>query len=127
MADLAAIHADPLGLLVAFGVPATNTEWEFLFVICLLGVVEARARARRLALLAWPVDQDATAEAATAAFVEQGAKRRAHGLLAADDVLFDIAAVLSEAGVGPVSVSRLEFAFEPTSAVADILDARLDV
>ena len=29
-----------IGLLVAFGVPACNTEWEFLFVICLLGVVE---------------------------------------------------------------------------------------
>ncbi len=29
-----------VGLLVAFGVPACSTEWEFLFVICLLGVVE---------------------------------------------------------------------------------------
>ena len=29
-----------IGLLVAFGVPACSTQWEFLFVICLLGVVE---------------------------------------------------------------------------------------
>ena len=29
-----------IGLLVAFGVPACQTQWEFLFVICLLGVVE---------------------------------------------------------------------------------------
>jgi len=29
-----------IGLLVAFGVPACQTEWEFLFVICLLGIVE---------------------------------------------------------------------------------------
>ena len=29
-----------IGLLVAFGVPACQTEWQFLFVICLLGVVE---------------------------------------------------------------------------------------
>ena len=29
-----------IGLLVAFGVPACKTEWQFLFVICLLGVVE---------------------------------------------------------------------------------------
>jgi len=29
-----------IGLLVGFGVPACNTQWEFLFVICLLGVVE---------------------------------------------------------------------------------------
>ena len=31
-----------IGLLVAFGVPACSTEWEFLFVICLLGVVGGR-------------------------------------------------------------------------------------
>ena len=29
-----------IGLLVAFGVPACQTQWEFLFVICLLGIVE---------------------------------------------------------------------------------------
>jgi len=29
-----------VGLLVGFGVPACSTQWEFLFVICLLGVVE---------------------------------------------------------------------------------------
>ncbi len=29
-----------IGLLVAFGVPACQTEWQFLGVICLLGVVE---------------------------------------------------------------------------------------
>jgi MFS family permease len=29
-----------IGLLVAFGVPACQTQWQFLFVICLLGVVE---------------------------------------------------------------------------------------
>jgi MFS family permease len=29
-----------IGLLVGFGVPACHTQWEFLFVICLLGVVE---------------------------------------------------------------------------------------
>jgi len=29
-----------IGLLVGFGVPACSTQWQFLFVICLLGVVE---------------------------------------------------------------------------------------
>jgi MFS family permease len=29
-----------IGLLVAFGVPACQTQWQFLFVICLLGIVE---------------------------------------------------------------------------------------
>ncbi len=29
-----------IGILVAFGVPACSTEWQFAFVICLLGLVE---------------------------------------------------------------------------------------
>jgi MFS family permease len=29
-----------IGLLVAFGVPACTTQWQFAFVICLLGLVE---------------------------------------------------------------------------------------
>ena len=91
----------------------------------LLGVVEARARARRLSLLAWPPEQAARAEAATEAFVAGGASRRANGLLAQTSQLFDIAAALSAEGVGPVSVSRPEFAFEPQSPAADALAARL--
>jgi ATP phosphoribosyltransferase len=92
-----------------------------------LGAVEARARARRLALLAWPVEQARAAETATEAFLSRGASRRANGLLAEMDDLFDVAEALSGAGVGPVSVTRPEFAFEPRSAAADALAQRLNL
>jgi len=93
----------------------------------LLGVVEARARARRLSQLTWPPEQAALAEAATAVFVGQGATRRAHGLLAPSEQLFDIAAALSAQRVGPISVTRAEFAFEPDSPACDALAARLNL
>jgi len=90
-----------------------------------LGAVEARARARRLALLAWPVEQGEIAERATEGFLARGASRRANGLLAETEDLFDIATALSAAGVGPVSVTRPEFAFEPVSPAAEALARRL--
>jgi ATP phosphoribosyltransferase len=91
----------------------------------LLSVVEARARARRLSQLSWPVEQNAAAEAATARFLAQGASPAPHGLLADGAILFDVAQALADAGVGPVSVTRPEFAFEPGSAAAEALAARL--
>jgi ATP phosphoribosyltransferase len=91
----------------------------------LLGVVEARARALKLSLLAWPLEQSSAAEAATESFVARGASRRAHGLLADSADLFDIAAALAAAEVGPVSVTRPEFAFEPVSEAAETLATRL--
>ena len=110
---------------LAAGLTASWTGDHVASVRRLLGVVEARARARRLSLLAWPPEQSAAAEAATEAFVAKGASRRANGLLAETGVLFDIAAALSAKGVGPVSVTRPEFAFEPQSPAADALAARL--
>ena len=110
---------------LAAGLTATWTSAQLATVRRLLGVVEARARALKLSLLAWPVEQAAKAEAITEPFVAQGASRRANGLLAASDTLFDIAGALSAAGVGPVSVSRPEFAFEPTSVAADNLSVRI--
>jgi ATP phosphoribosyltransferase len=91
----------------------------------LLGAVEARARAVNLALLAWPVEQNAAAETATEPFCRRGASRRANGLLADMGEVFDIAAALATSGVGPVSVTRPEFAFEPYSEAADALERRL--
>ena len=90
-----------------------------------LGAVEARARARRLALLAWPAEQAKAADKATETFLARGASRRANGLLAEAVDLFDVAAALAAAGVGPVSVTRPEFAFEPNSEGADALASRL--
>jgi len=91
----------------------------------LLGVVEARDRARGLSLLSWPVDQAGAADAATEAFVVKGASRRANGLLANATEMIDIATALSAAKVGPVSVSHPDFAFEPASPVVDDLARRL--
>ena len=90
-----------------------------------LSVVEARARAKELAALRWPAEQDAAATAAVAPFLERGAVRGAEGLLAPLGALFDAAAALSAAGVGPVSVSRLDYVFEPTVPAVDALAARL--
>jgi ATP phosphoribosyltransferase len=91
----------------------------------LMGAVEARARAQKLAMLTWPADQDARAETATEPFLDRGATRRASGLLAENRDLLDVAAALAQARVGPVSVTRPEFAFEPDSPAVQGLAARL--
>jgi ATP phosphoribosyltransferase len=112
---------------LAAGLTASWTAGQMQTVRRMLGVIEARARARRLALLAWPVEQAAQAEKATEPFLAKGASRRANGLLAENGDLFDVAAALSAAGVGPVSVTRPDFAFEPTSPIADALALRLNL
>jgi ATP phosphoribosyltransferase len=91
----------------------------------LLSVVEARARARSLAGLTWPAAQAKAAQVATEPFLARGASRRESGLLAPAGDLVDIAAALAEAKVGPVSVDRPEFAFEPASIAAESLADRL--
>jgi ATP phosphoribosyltransferase len=101
------------------------TAEQFAAVRRLLGVVEARTRAKSLSLLAWPVEQAKAAEAATQGFLARGASRRANGLLAKRSDLIDVATALTAAGVGPVSVSHPDFAFEPESAVAAALAKRL--
>jgi ATP phosphoribosyltransferase len=110
---------------LAAGLTANWRDEHIRTVRRFLGAVEARARARRLALLAWPVEQAEAAETATKGFVARGASRRANGLLAEMDDLFDAAGALASAGVGPVSVTRPEFAFEPSSEAADALASRL--
>jgi len=110
---------------LAAGLTADWTADHVQTVRRFLGAVEARARARRLALLAWPAEQAKAAEKATDGFLARGASRRANGLLAEADDLFDVAAALAAAGVGPVSVTRPEFAFEPNSEAADALARRL--
>ena len=82
----------------------------------LLSVVEAKGRARNMATLVWPAEQDAAGQAAVAPFVGQGARRANGALLAAAD-LFDAAAALGAAGVEPVTVSRPDYVFESHSAV----------
>jgi ATP phosphoribosyltransferase len=90
----------------------------------LLAVVEAKGRARTLATLVWPAEQDSAGQAAVAPFVGQGA-RRANGALLATADLFEAAAALGAAGVEPVTVSRPDYVFESRSAVLDRLKGRL--
>jgi ATP phosphoribosyltransferase len=108
------------GLTARWNAPHMQTIRRF------LGAVEARARAQRLALLAWPMEQAEAAERATEGFLSRGASQRSAGLLAEMEDLFDIAGALAAAGVGPVSVMRPEFAFEPRSEAADALARRIE-
>lgn len=89
----------------------------------LFSVVEARARARKLATLAWPAEQDAAAQSPSAPFLARGASRRANGLLVDARDLFDVNQALSLAGVGPVTAARPEYVFEPECLAADRLQA----
>jgi ATP phosphoribosyltransferase len=110
---------------LAASLGATWTGEQLGSVRRLLSVVEARARARSLAGLTWPATQAKAAQTATEPFLAKGASRRESGLLAPAGDLIDIAAALAAAQVGPVSVDRPEFAFEPVSIAADSLAARL--
>ncbi|WP_158916217.1 ATP phosphoribosyltransferase [Caulobacter sp. S45] len=91
----------------------------------LVSTAEARARARKLASLRWPPEADTVAEAAVAPWLTAGATRRTDGLLAPESALFDLAAALAEAGVGPVSVTRPDYVFEAVCAVVDRLAERV--
>jgi ATP phosphoribosyltransferase len=110
---------------LAASLTAAWTAGQLRSVRRLMGAVEARARARRLALLTWPADQSMRAEAATEPFLARGATRRTSGLLAEGRDLLDVAAALAEARVGPVSVAHPEFAFEPDSPAVEALSRRL--
>ena len=91
----------------------------------LLGVVEARGRAKGVATLVWPAEQDKAADPVAARFVAKGASRRANGLLVAQADLFDATLALGEAGVGPVTAARPDYVFEPRSDAAERLEAAL--
>jgi len=91
----------------------------------LLGVVEARARAKGIATLVWPAEQDAQADAVATAFVKRGASRRANGLLVAERDLFDASQALANAGVGPVTAATPDYVFEPACPAAEALAARV--
>ena len=91
----------------------------------LLGVVEARARARGSMMLVWPAERDAAARTALADLVVRGARPRANGLLIAEGDLLRAQALLADGGIGPVAASRPEHLFEPRSDAAEALAARI--
>jgi ATP phosphoribosyltransferase len=110
---------------LAASLRASWTSEQVAQVRRLLAAVKARGRAGALALLQWPAELDGAAQAATEPFVALGATRRADGLLAPTSVLMDVAAVLAEAGVGPVSVTRPDYVFEAECPEAGTLRARV--
>jgi ATP phosphoribosyltransferase len=88
-------------------------------------IVEARARARRLAELGWPREADTAARKAVAAFAVAGeAAREAGALIGADDI-FAATAALAKLGIGPVSVTRPAYVFESLSQPIEVLATRL--
>jgi ATP phosphoribosyltransferase len=91
----------------------------------LLGVVEARARAKGIATLVWPAEQDKAADAVAARFAKRGASRRATGMLVAERDLFDATQALAQAGVGPVTAATPDYVFEPECPAAEALAARV--
>jgi ATP phosphoribosyltransferase len=91
----------------------------------LLGIVEARGRARKLATLVWPAEQDAKAQGPTEPFLARGASRRANGLLIETVDLFEAMGALAAGGVGPVSAAKPDYVFQPDSDASDKLQAWL--
>jgi ATP phosphoribosyltransferase len=110
---------------LAASLRASWTSEQVAQVRRLLAAAQARGRAGALALLQWPAELDGAAQAATEPFVALGATRRADGLLAPTGVLMDVAAMLADAGVGPVSVTRPDYVFEAECPEADALRARV--
>jgi len=91
----------------------------------LLGLVEARARAKGSVMLVWPAERDAAARTALAELVARGARPRANGLLLAEGELLAAQSLLSAAGIGPVAATRPEHLFEPVSDAAEALATRV--
>jgi ATP phosphoribosyltransferase len=106
---------------LAASLTATWTPAQLGLVRRLLSVVEAKARARGLATVIWPAEQDEAAQLASAPFVRDGASRRANGLLVAGADLFDLSGQLAESGVGPITVTRPDYVFESACPAADAL------
>jgi len=88
-------------------------------------IIEARARARRAATLAWPAGAEAAARAALAAAPVLSAQARPHGVLVDAGELFGAAEALARAGVGPVGVTRPAYVFEAGSRAMERLEAAL--
>ncbi len=105
---------------------AADWDAERLMVVRrLMGLVEARGRAKGSVMLVWPAERDEAAKTALADLVARGARPRANGLLIAEGELLAAQAALAEAGIGPVAASRPEHLFEPVSDAAEALANRV--
>jgi ATP phosphoribosyltransferase len=106
-----------------------TAEWsERHLEVCreLLTIFEARARGKTIASLTWPAAQEARARAAIAPFSDPGADGRAHGVLIDQSKLFQAAAALRAAKVGPVSVEHPAYVFDAACPAADDLATALN-
>lgn len=88
-------------------------------------ILEARARARRTAELSWPQSADTAARGAVAAYAATGADARKSGTLVDARDVFAATSALAAIGVGPVTVTRPTYVFEPVSAPIETLAGRL--
>jgi ATP phosphoribosyltransferase len=89
----------------------------------LVGVIEARARARRTAVLTWPPEADGAAEAALT--LTPRSRPHPHGAIIDHAEVFEAAARLAEHGVAPVTVASASYVFEASSKAIDTLANRL--
>lgn len=91
----------------------------------LLRLVEARAAALTSATLVWPSTGDAAEAAAVDRLVATGASRRPSGLLVDGGDAARAAAILTAAGLGPVTAARPDFVFEVVCQPFDALRSRV--
>ena len=113
---------------LAAGLKASWTADRVGVVRFFLRTVEARARAKGLAALAWPAGQEQAAKDAVQPFLGKGAAgggASPGALLTPMKTLFDAANALADQGIGPASASRPDYVFEPECVAADTLAERL--
>jgi ATP phosphoribosyltransferase len=96
------------------------------FAACrrLLAITDARARGKTTASLQWPADRDATAREALSAIAKTGTFA-GPGALVPRAHLFAAADALTAAGIGPLSVGRPDYVFDPACPAADRLEQAL--
>lgn len=91
----------------------------------LVRVVEARAAALTSATLIWPASGDAVEARVVDGLVQAGATRRPHGLLVSAGDVARTSAVLTAAGLGPVTAARPDFVFQVGCPPIEALGTRV--
>jgi ATP phosphoribosyltransferase len=106
---------------LAASLKAAWTADQFAAAERLLRAVEARAAALTAATLTWPPSGDVSETAVVDRLVAEGASRRPNGLLVTTSDVARTAAVLTAAGLGPVTAAQPEYVFEVTCAPLEAL------
>ena len=90
-----------------------------------LRALEGRAAALTRATLIWPATGDAAEARVVDRLTAAGASRRPHGLMIETARATEAAAALTEAGLGPVTVSQPDFVFDVDCAAFAALKQRV--